>query len=114
MKRQTFIWPIFGEKSEFLTFSEKSDLTAITATALIVSLNQNEGAYLKKGGMEHRLRNGMWENKCFVNVGIKFFTFSKHMPFRGLSSIPPFTELKGQNHTLMVVQYQVLIVSCTK
>lgn len=45
--------------------------------------------YISKGGMEHRLRNGMWENKCFVNVGKKFLTFTKHMPFRGLSSIPP-------------------------
>ena len=36
MKRQTFIWPIFGEKSEFLTFSEKSDLTAITVVGWLI------------------------------------------------------------------------------
>ena len=45
---------------------------------------------VENGLMEHRPGNGLWENKCFVNVGKKFLTFTKHMPFRGLSSIPPY------------------------
>ena len=55
--------------------------------------------------MEHRPRNGMWENKCFVKVGKKFLTFTKHMPFRSLSSIPPLLRLS------LVCLYDCILLS---